>query len=493
MKIVADNAETEFGRLHGFSSVHSLQEYRAAVPVSDYSAFSSYIDRILSAEEASLLTCYPLKHFLLTSGTGGKQKRILLTSEALKRYSSYIYEYPFQALSIKGGRHLHISVFRSPSAAGTLLSCAYFGYLRENGMLHDFIGGDEFLFADDIDNIPYVKLRLALACRELTSIQAIFLYDTLLVLRYLEENWRLILDDMRNGSFSVPLSDGAKAKLSALARADDERLQELEAVFSEGFSSPIVPRLWPELEFVGGIGGGVYGNQTEILREYIGEVPVYFFAYASSEIMAGVAMTLDKSEYTLLPDSAFYEFVPQGESEAVSEEELVAGGVYELVVTTFSGLYRYRTGDLIRITGFLDTIPRFEIIGRTSQILNIAGEKIDIQTITKAVGLVEAEAGVRIREFSIAADLDAVPGCYWLFAEVKELPYPELSESFDKALRSLSPDYDDIRKLGMLEGAKVCLVPEFFLEEVLFSGRVAHKKAVTILNSEQLALLRKAL
>ncbi|KAI9088963.1 hypothetical protein K1719_029242 [Acacia pycnantha] len=35
---------------------------------------------------------------------------------------------------------------------------------------------------------------------------------------------------------------------------------------------------------------------------------------------------------------------------------------YELVVTTYSGLYRYRVGDILRVAGFKNKAPQFNFV-----------------------------------------------------------------------------------------------------------------------------------
>ena len=40
------------------------------------------------------------------------------------------------------------------------------------------------------------------------------------------------------------------------------------------------------------------------------------------------------------------------------------GEMYEIVITTFEGLYRYRTDDVVKITGYYGTIPKYKFIRR---------------------------------------------------------------------------------------------------------------------------------
>lgn len=61
------------------------------------------------------------------------------------------------------------------------------------------------------------------------------------------------------------------------------------------------------------------------------------------------------------------------------------GALYEPVLTTFSGLYRYRTGDVVRVTGFLGESPIVEFVLRRNLFLNVAGEKMSVFQAERAV------------------------------------------------------------------------------------------------------------
>lgn len=448
-RILYDNKDTALGKRYAFSELTDAEGFAARVPLSDYSDYEGKICRYNEC------VAYPVKCLLGTSGTTGRQKHFPLTEEALRRYSSYIFDMPY-FLTGAEGKSLHTSVFRGKSRI-TLLSSAYYSYLEEIGALDcdDFVGGRELLFSDRISDVKYVKAWLMLAHPETVSVQSVFLYDLLLILRYLEENWRVLIDDMRSRRVSVPLDGGIK---EALCRnfADEGRLSYLEELFGrgEGF---VLSDILPRVRFISGIGGRVYEIQEAALKKYIGDVPIYYFAYASSECMMGVARAMNEAEYVLLPDSAYYEFLPLDGGEPVSLENIAVGESYEPVVTTFSGLYRYRTGDVIRILSFEGESPVFEFVTRRNGTVNIAGEKLDSNTVTAAVARFAESATISVFDYALGIDDASVPFGYALFIEADRLP-GGARELFDSVLRKLSVDYDDVRELGMLSSPGVYLL-----------------------------------
>ncbi|CAK8575516.1 unnamed protein product [Lathyrus sativus] len=116
--------------------------------------------------------------------------------------------------------------------------------------------------------------------------------------------------------------------------------------------------------------------------------------YASSECYFGLNLSplCEPSEvcYTIIPTMAYFEFLPlnkfDGDDDSISsteQEHLVdlvdveLGQEYELVVTTYAGLYRYRVGDILRVAGFKNKAPQFNFICRKNVVLSIDSEKTD--------------------------------------------------------------------------------------------------------------------
>lgn len=480
-KILSDNQSTFYGKTHHFSDIHSPEEYRNRVPLTEYPVYAKMWQK---PEE---FTAYPVPCILATSGTTGVQKKFCITEEALRRYSSYIYELPYMLTEGRAGPHIHMSVFRSAVDGTNLLSAVYHKYLEETGLFDcgAYVGGKELMFSDHITQVAYVKAWLALSCPELISIQAIFLYDVLLLFGYLEEHWRTLLDNMANHTIQMELSETLKEKLLAVCPAA-ERVRELQAIFSEGFAQPIAGRLWKQLHFISGIGGQMYQFQEEALRKYIGEVPVYYFTYTASECMAGAAIEMGKAQYALLPQSAYYEFL-SAQGEIVPLEAVQAGNVYEPVVTTFSGLYRYRMGDRIKVVSFARKSPVFEVVGRVGHISNIAGEKLDEETVRAAVGSFSKQWNLYIADFSLGIDAENVPCGYCLFVETKKQAQKQWASSFDQILRGLCADYDDIRNLEMLACARICVLKNGQIQQVFAqtNERPAHNKPHIFMNPRQ--------
>ncbi|MDE2802665.1 MAG: GH3 auxin-responsive promoter family protein, partial [Chloroflexota bacterium] len=95
-RILSANADTEFGREHGFARVSGLREYRQAVPVCTYEDLREAIERQELTGDRCLTQEQPV-YYHRTSGTVGAPKDIPVTPSGLaqmkrdQRLSAYVW------------------------------------------------------------------------------------------------------------------------------------------------------------------------------------------------------------------------------------------------------------------------------------------------------------------------------------------------------------------------------------------------------------------
>ena len=53
LEIVGRNEDTDYGREHGFGKVHSIEDFRTAVPMNTYETLAPYIERVFAARRTS--------------------------------------------------------------------------------------------------------------------------------------------------------------------------------------------------------------------------------------------------------------------------------------------------------------------------------------------------------------------------------------------------------------------------------------------------------
>ena len=459
MEILEDNKDTEFGREHGFGDIADEKQYREAVPVSSYDDYESYIDRINNGEK-NLITAYETYSMLATSGSTSGSKLIPITNEALKRYRNAMDRYLRHHRKEHGGRRLFISFLQTDSGEDTslfnpmLFTSAYYRYNYEQGDFppEELVGEKTVNFFRDPCDYMYAKIWMALASDDISSMESVYLYDMLVFFHYFEMYHREILADMeqRRVPEEISLPHDVKDYLENMDYSYD-RIRKLKIECEMGFDD-IVSRIWPRVSIISGIGSGAFSVEEKSLKKYTGNIPVWHYIYAASECVMAVPVDINTFNYILYPGSAYYEFRSIDTNEIVEISKLETGKRYELILTTFSGLYRYALGDVLKVVGFYGELPIICFMYRSNLILNIAGEKIDMNMLERAVRKWSSVRNIKLWQYFFYEDYSTIPARYHgviVFENDEEYNKVTSRESavFEGILKDISRDYDELRTL----------------------------------------------
>src|SRR6516164_9138931 len=85
-QIIALQADTQFGRDHGFAQIRTVADFRKQVPVAPYEYVHPYIEKVQRGDTRALLTDESVLMFALTSGTTAARKFIPVTPRYLTDY-----------------------------------------------------------------------------------------------------------------------------------------------------------------------------------------------------------------------------------------------------------------------------------------------------------------------------------------------------------------------------------------------------------------------
>lgn len=463
--ILKENENTFWGRKYHFGEIKDLAAFRQKVPLSKYEDYPF-------GNESS----YETQNIILTSGSTNRPKKIFLTKEALNRYGSHIYDVPRILTKAVSGRSVHTNVF--PEKEPMFLSSAYYRYLFLNHRFSskDFVDG-AILFSDKKFSIPYAKLRLALACEDLVSIQSVYLVEILCMIGYLEKHWKMILEDLSSEKISGNFPPEIQ-KVFRSSKASLSRIRTLKQIFETDRKVPPLEVLWPNLKYVSGI-GSEEDYDVKRLKKYLLKTPIYYFSYASSECMAGISVSLNEDAYVLLPDSAFYEFLDDT-GHIYLPEEVEVGKNYELIVTTFNGFYRYHMNDVLKIVGFEGENPKFKVLGRKELILDVAGEKTTEEMVKKAFYQLSVMLHLDFPFFQIREQKDEVPPRYSVLTNLSPSLFPYASKTFDEILRKINYNYHVLRKNEIIAS------PQWIFCEYSFSDLSKKRKRPPMILSEKL-------
>lgn len=385
--VLARNAGCAYLRAHGAPA--GLEAFRASVPIVDYAELAPWIARLAAGEADVLFAGRPVA-YERTGGSSGGSKLIPYSAEGLADFSGEIL--PWLARTVRdyriaGRAYFSISpATRAPESIGDLpLGLPDAAYLGETG-------GRVLL---ERSAVPPAVAALA---------------DV--------ETW-------------------LAATLAALRAAPD---LELISVWSPTFLLRLLDELgdatryWPRLKLVSCWASGPARRYAQELQARLPQARIQPKGLLATE---GVVTVPDALGRPLLAWRGFYEFLDGG--RVLLAEELLAEQVAEVVMTTASGLYRYRTGDFVRCTGH-DAAgrPWLEFLGRGGLVSDLVGEKLDEGFVARCL---EELAGYAL----LVADV-ARPG----YVLVSERPLAaETLKNVETALEA-NPQYAYARRLGQL-------------------------------------------
>ncbi|PWA95309.1 indole-3-acetic acid-amido synthetase GH3.9 [Artemisia annua] len=472
--ILTRNKMTEYLQKHMTGvSMSDVHEFKKKVPVITYKDIYPYIKRIANGEESSVISGHPITEMLSSSGTsGGKPKLTPSIAEDLDR-RTFVYNLimPIMNQYVTGlddGKAMFLYFVKAEMStpcglpARTVLTSYYKSKhfkLRSRDLYNDQTSPDEAILCDDSNQSMYCQLLAGLIHRQqVTRLGAVFASALLRSISFLERNWISLCNDIRTGQLNSMITDsGCRLAMSAMLKLADPRLaDEIENICSRRSWKGIVCDLWPKAKYIEAVVTGSMSQYIPALEYYSrGKLPLVCTMYASSECYFGVNLKplSDPANvsFTLLPNMCYYEFIPLGESETYMDEdeeisldrlvELVQvkiGCYYELVVTTFSGLNRYRVGDVLQVNGFHNKTPQFRFICRRNVILSIDSDKTNEEDLHKSVmtakRLLEPYNALLV-EYTSYADTSSVPGHYVLYWEIKHCTPSVL----DKVISPLGP------------------------------------------------------
>ena len=484
-KLLDENKGTEYGRKYDFANIHSIAEYKEKVPFTTYDDYEPYIRRMVEKGETNLITAREPKHYALSSGSVGVPKHIPVSQEELDIYSKYG---TAMALGV-ADEYFHNTTSKSAPSGKAINAIELKMMETDYGVPKGAISATLMRPLKDIIpyfstapwsvvcpegdmDMKYLKARMALAEKNVAFMDAAFMTALVDIMDYIKENHEMLCDDIELGIINedVNVNEVTREALKEYIQPDKKRADELRKEFAKGFDTPIIPRIWPKLVWIGGIGTGGFFTYSKKMRKYAGKnIPFNNLCYAASESFIAVARHFGDESYVLVPEGGFYEFIPMKEGKGETDEtltidELEVGEDYEIIVTNISGFYRYRIKDVIRVTGFYNESPLIQFAYRMNQMLSIQGEKTNEEAVRWTMEQFIKETGLQINDYSVYANTDTEPGHYTFLLEpdhiIPKEDIPKLRDLLDAKMGQANPSYGDKVRTGILGPMELVLVQQ---------------------------------
>ncbi|CAN6558652.1 unnamed protein product [Malus baccata var. baccata] len=423
-EILSRNSKTEYLSKYMKGS-KDVSAFKQCVPVITYKAIQPYIQRIANGEDSSLITGHPITEMLCRYVPGLDEGKAMFL---------YFVKAEMSTPCGLPARTVLTSYYKSSH-----FKC------RGPDPFNNCTSPDQTIFCNDSNQSMYCQLLSGLVHRhQVLRLGAVFASAFLRAISFLERNWINFCNDIRTGQLDPLITDPeCRSSMAPLISVPNPSLaDEINEICSLPSWKGIVCHLWPKAKYIEAVVTGSMAQYIPALEYYSdGKLPLVCTMYASSECYFGVNLKplSDPADvsFTLLPNMGYFEFIPLGENgtrlmnidedEEVRSDKLVdlvqvrLGCYYELVVTTFAGLNRYRIGDVLQVTGFHNKAPQFRFICRRNVVLSIDTDKTNEEDLHKSVSVAKKllePFNALLVEYTSYADTSCLPGHYVLYWEI---------------------------------------------------------------------------
>ncbi len=448
---LARHADSQFGRDHHFSEIHTPADFRRQVPIRNYDGHEPYIKRVREGDVGALFgKGTEVLMFALTSGTTNKPKTIPVTRESLHDYREGWTIWGIKAFEAHPPMTedgllpiLQLASDWCESRTPSGIPCGAITGLTAH-MQNPLIRITYCMPAiasriKDIESKYYVALRRSLH-RNVGTIIAANPSTIIAIAKLGDREKEVLIRDYADGTidsrWQIPpevrrvLERSARWKRKATARRLEEIVNRTGRLLPKDY--------WPDLCFLSNWMGGTMGAYLRNYPEYFGDKPVRDVGLIASEGRMTIPIQNGTPAGILDIRHHYFEFIPEEQDgreqpDTVEACDLIEGKNYFILPTTAGGLYRYQIHDLVRCVGFHGKAPVIEFLNKGAHISSMTGEKLSEFQVVAAVSAAQRELGLQLHSFLLLPTWSDVP-FYSLLVEESDIHDPALADRLGVAV-----------------------------------------------------------
>ncbi|MEM6886431.1 MAG: GH3 auxin-responsive promoter family protein [Verrucomicrobiota bacterium] len=401
--IIEHADESLWAKEYGIHRGISLSEFRERVPVQEYQDISKWIQRIIYGEKR-VLTNEQVERLVPTSGSTGDKKLIPMNLHSRYEFSTavnlWILECMRKCPKMRSGTAY---IATSPAIDVKVEASALpVGFARDT----DYLGILEKVLLKQILAVPLsVAEKRGAVWRESTR-------------RHLLQSNRISFLSLWHPDY-------------------------LQALFSNRELSELAER-WPKLSLISTWSDG---SCSEPAQKLMSHFPQAAHMPKGLWLTEGVITVPWKDLCPVALTSGFYEFEDET-GRVCGVEQLCDEKIYRPILTNHAGLYRYRLGDLVQVNGFVYNTPSLRWIGRSDDVVDLCGEKLNEAQISTALQAIDWQY------FFVLIPIEGAPPPYYLclLADTDIDAFP--LQNFERLLQR-NPHYTWARELGQLGALEI--------------------------------------
>ncbi|KAF3775022.1 Jasmonic acid-amido synthetase [Nymphaea thermarum] len=394
-------------QLHEMEDQELESLFSSFVPLSSHADYEPYIQRIADGDPSPILIQQPITTMSLSSGTTEGRPKFLLFTRHSAQSTIHMFRlaaaYRSRLYPTKPGGRILEFIYSSKlfyTTGGQKVGTATTHYfeseefkLRQMKTKAFTCSPREVIASSDHRQSTYCHLLLGLHfSEEVEYVTSTFAYSIVEAFREFELLWREICSDIREGTLSPRITSPSMRRAVTELISPNPNLASTLEQKCMGLRKwhGVIPRLWPNAKYVYSIMTGSMLPYLNKLRHYAGGLPLVGADYGATECWVGVntepAAPPETVSFTVVPTFAYFEFLPLRrrdalitsamaddefiEAQAVKLSQVEVGEEYEVVVTTFTGIFEIVLTLQIQAWGrgtgnrFPQWLPKTEVRGQ---------------------------------------------------------------------------------------------------------------------------------
>ena len=446
-QILAQNANTAYGKAHSFKTIGSVEDFQAHVPIVNYETVKPWISQIADGA-ARVLTEEPVVAVRQSGGSGGTPKLIPVTQGLLDASAAALRPWLHGLLQHQPAlwqQKLYWEMPPSRQLAGSTRGGVPYAGASPGPWVGGVIGRallDRLAVSPEVSVLTQPNswrthtLYSLLLCDDLGAMLLGNPANALELMGQLEEDLPDLLERLPT------------TRANAIRRGLDEHGQLNSAA------------LWPQLKTMAVWRDGTAAPLARLLAERFPAVRLQSSPMTLQEAILTVPQCNHAPGAPLAVASHFFEFLDTADLRRppLLAHALRKGGVYLPVITTAGGLYRYQLDDAVHCVGHLQQTPCIEHVEKDAPVSNMCGERLTPQRVQRALEQAVQSLGLQY-DFALCAPLPKPQRGYCMYLDTP-MPDAKMAELTERLEAALCRDYAywACRQHGQLDGLRILRV-----------------------------------
>lgn len=452
-ELIKQAKNTAFGKDHHFSKIKTYSDFEEKVPVRDYEALKTYVERIVEGEENVLWPGKPI-YFAKTSGTTSGTKYIPITNVSIQA-------------QVKASRN------------------AILNYIHETGNA-GFVDG-KMIF---LQGSPELSMQNGINVGRLSGISAHY------VPQYLQKNrlpsWETNCIEDWETKVEKVIEETVDQDMTVIAGIPSWVQMYFERLNAK--TDKKIGKLFKNFQvfIYGGVNYEPYRAKFEnLIGRKVDSIELFpasegFFAYQNSQKENGMLLLLNSGIfYEFIKADRFYDDNPK----RLTIKDVELGVNYVMIISTNAGLWGYNLGDTVQ---FISLNPfKIRVSGRIKHFISAFGEHVIAKEVEESMQQAIEVAGGSINEFTVAPETapakNELPYHEW-FVEFEEEPsnLEEFASILDQTLQKQNSYYFDLIDGKILQRLKITTITKGGFQEYMRSiGKLGGQNKVQRLANDR--------